>query len=361
MNSAQKFRLPLLLLGILALLSGIWSGLNRLGWGLPSPAAPFPSLHGPLMIGGFLGTLISLERAVALKRPWGYGAPLACAVAGLGMLFFPQALVVWQAALLLGSLLLVSIFGSFLKNFPGMAIFTMAAGSTLWVVGNLLWLAGGELSQAVFWWLGFLIITIAGERLELTRYVNLPPAARKLFAGIAIVIVLGLLIAFVDKKVGWYGIGLGYALLALWLLNFDIARRTIRKAGLTRFSALCLLSGYVWLFFSGALMFGYGHVTIGPFYDSVLHSVLIGFVFSMIFAHAPVIFPSILGLPIGYQPLFYGPLALLHASLVLRMIGDIFLIPTLRMWGGLLNAVAIVVFLLTVRLSFLKQAKKANP
>ena len=38
-------------------------------------------VHAALMLSGFLGTVISIERAVALKRAWAFGAPL-CAVLG---------------------------------------------------------------------------------------------------------------------------------------------------------------------------------------------------------------------------------------------------------------------------------------
>ena len=37
---------------------GIWMGLLRIGWALPLPKPDQLILHGPLMIGGFLGTLI---------------------------------------------------------------------------------------------------------------------------------------------------------------------------------------------------------------------------------------------------------------------------------------------------------------
>ena len=48
----------------------------------PTPAARLAGSHGLLMTFGFLGTLIALERAVALGRPWGYAAPLASGLAG---------------------------------------------------------------------------------------------------------------------------------------------------------------------------------------------------------------------------------------------------------------------------------------
>jgi hypothetical protein len=133
--------------------------------------------------------------------------------------------------------------------------------------------------------------------------------------------------------------------LAIWLLANDVSRRTIRQQRLPRYTALCLLLGFAWLAISGLSGLIYGAQAAGPLYDAILHTVFIGFVISMIFGHAPIIFPSILGLPIGYSPTFYIHLVLLHASLILRIAGDLFLNPIMRQWGGLLNGIAILLFL----------------
>src|SRR3970040_2066132 len=71
-----KFRFLLLGLGAASLLSGLWAGAARMGLDLPALNQDLPSNHGPLMVVGFLGTLIGLERAVALERLWPYGAAL---------------------------------------------------------------------------------------------------------------------------------------------------------------------------------------------------------------------------------------------------------------------------------------------
>ena len=73
------------------------------------------------------------------------------------------------------------------------------------------------------------------------------------------------------------------------------------QVGLTRFMAICLLSGYVWLGLSGLAALIYGGVPVGPQYDVALrHRLFLGFVFAMIFAHAPVIFRRCSGAhPIG--------------------------------------------------------------
>jgi hypothetical protein len=77
----------------------------------------------------------------------------------------------------------------------------------------------------------------------------------------------------------------------------------------------------------------------------MLHMVLLGFVFSLIFGHAPIIFPAILDTPIHYRPAFYAHLALLHLSVLLRAAGDLNAMPSLRMWAGWLNVAAILIFL----------------
>ena len=81
----------------------------------------------------------------------------------------------------------------------------------------------------------------------------------------------------------------------------------------------------------------------------MLHTVFVGFVLAMIFGHAPLIVPSILGRTTSpYHPVLYGPLLLLHASLLLRVTGDLMGWWPGRQWGGLLNALAVLLFLITL-------------
>ena len=74
-------RLPLLVLGMLSLLGGVLAGLARLDWNMPAVATNATGWHGALMISAFLGTVISLERAVALERGSAYAAPAAAHLA----------------------------------------------------------------------------------------------------------------------------------------------------------------------------------------------------------------------------------------------------------------------------------------
>jgi hypothetical protein len=328
-------------LGMLTLLLAMWGGLARLGWALPLPHPTLLAGHGPLMVCGFLGTLIGVERAVALGYAWPYAAPLLTAVGALALLAGLPA----PPCMVLGSLGLVAVFAVILGRQPALATVTMALGALLWAVGNSVWLAGWPLAAVVPWWSGFLVLTIAGERLELSRLLRLAVLQRLAFLLAAGIFLVGLGLTSVAFAQGVRLAGVGMVALAWWLLRYDIARRTVWQTGLTRFIAVCLLSGHVWLGVGGVLSWRFGGILAGPYYDAMLHAVFIGFVFAMIFGHAPIIFPTVLGHPVSYRPTFYAPLLLLHFSLLLRLAGDLAGWLPGRLWGGLLNAIAILLFL----------------
>jgi hypothetical protein len=121
--------------------------------------------------------------------------------------------------------------------------------------------------------------------------------------------------------------------------------------------AVCLLSGYVWLTLTALLVAMKWPQTSGVVYDATLHAFFVGFVFAMIFGHAPVIFPAVLGLPVQFRWASYVPLAMLHFSLLLRLLGDLAGLPILRTWGAVGNAVAVGLFLLNMVFGFLLPAK----
>lgn len=337
-------RLPFVILAMAALLAGLWAGLIRLGWGWPSLQPTLPIAHGPLMVSGFLGTVIGLERAVALKRGWTYVGPLLTGLGGLALLAgLPGPL--GPLLITLGSLSLVAVFGQILRLHTALFTLVMALGALLWLAGNILWLAGWPVSTVVYWWAGFLILTIAGERLELNRVLRPSGQVRLLFLAANGLFLAGLVISTINFDLGVRLAGISLIALAGWLLRFDIARYTVRKTGLTRFIAVCLLVGYAWLGLGGLLMLLFGGVMAGWYYDALLHAIFVGFVISMIFGHAPIILPAVLKKPIHYSPLFYSHLLLLHLSLLVRVTGDLAAWLPGRTWGGLFNEIAILLFI----------------
>ncbi|MCC6851811.1 MAG: hypothetical protein IT502_05805 [Rubrivivax sp.] len=338
-------RLPLLALGFVALVVGVAAGLARLGWTMPERAGA--ALHGALMVCGFFGVVIALERAVAIGRPWAYAAPL---LAGLGTLAALSAAAVLAPWLYLAaSLVLLAASLDVLRRQRAGFTLVIALAAACWMIGTAQWAAGAPIHRVVGWWLAFLVLTIAGERLELSRFA--PPAATavRLFFGI-VAALLAALLAWAQPWAPRLG-GVALVALALWLLRHDIARRTVRQQGLVRFIAVCLLSGYLWLALGGAVMAFAGLAPgAGAAYDAALHALLVGFVFSMVFGHAPIIFPAVLRVTMPYDAGFYVPLALLHAALALRVAGDAAGVYAWTRWGGLLTALALLAFVLnTVR------------
>jgi len=341
----NRFPLPFLFLAILGLLAALWAGLMRLGWQLPALAPSLAMLHGPIMISGFLGTLITLERAVAMKQKWMYLPPLLSGLGWLLATILPK-LPFGMILLTLASLGGVAILTEIVRRETALHTVTMFLGSLAWLTGNLLWMFGWQIYQVVFFWMAFLVLTIAGERLELSRVLRPSKTQQILFGGIVAIFLAGILLALFNLQLGTRLSGLGLLLLPLWSLRNDIAWRNIRhKLPLTRYIAWCLALGFIWLGVGGGLSLGFGAQVAGPRYDALLHVVFVGFVMSMIFGHAPIIFPAILGIPINFQPAFYVHLIVLHVSLLVRVIADYTNQSTLRMWGGLMNEIAILIFI----------------
>lgn len=329
---------------VIALLAGLWAGLLHLGLAVPAGRAGLAEAHGPLMVLGFLGTLIALERAVALGAAWGYAAPAAAGAGGLVLVVGLSEL--GQALLTAGGLVLLAIFVAVHRIQASLHNAVLAAGAGCWVVAGALWLAGWDIPRFVPWLVGFLVLTITGERLELSRLVGANRAARGLFVAAAGVFVAGLAAALLADSVGVLLAGIGLVALAAWLARYDVARRTVHSLGVTRYMAVALLAGYGWLGVAGLLWAATGRMVDGPSYDAMLHAVFLGFVMSMVFAHAPVIVPAVLGRPFPYRPVLYVPLVMLHASLLLRLAGgDAAGNLAAWQWGGILNEAALLLFL----------------
>jgi hypothetical protein len=329
----------------ISLLTGLWAGIARMGWFLPVPNSQFVLLHGPLMVVGFLGTLIGLERAVALQRWWAYAVPIC---AGLGSITALIALPVQVSASLAGfaSLFLIAVFITLYRQYPSEHFIIMALSALAWFVGNALWFAGAAVFLFVPWWMGYLVLMIAGERLELSRLRQPSALIRHGFHVCIALVVIGLACSLFDFSTAIRISGFGFLGLAAWLLRYDLAWQSARQPGLPRFMAASLIAGYVWLAMGGILWMVFAQFfSAGPRYDAMLHAIFLGFVFSMIFAHAPIILPTITGLALPFQNIFYLHSALLHLSLILRIAGDLLLWPSLQPWAGLLNAAAILLFL----------------
>jgi len=321
----SKVNLLFVLTAVAAMLLGLHLALIRLGYVLPGMGlAPY---HGPVMVVGFLGSLIALERAVALRRGWVYAAPPLLLLGGLMAMFNPTAMLLGAV----GALVVVGVFAHLTLKYghrPQWVV--MGLGALMLAAGNLLYALKYPITYVQSYWILFLVFTIAGERLELS--ILLIPRR-----GVVSTFYVPVLMATLGAVVGSGPIlGISYILFALWLSYYDVAGRNVRGSGLVRFVALNLLLGYVWLFLGGVgWLLGWG-------YDFRIHSITLGFVFGMIFAHAPIIFPAILGFQFKFRPYLYASTFLLHLSLVVRFLLD-------KKVGGLLGVIAVLLYFVSMR------------
>lgn len=355
-NLAVRYRIPMLVAGFISLLSGMYIGLARLGWSFPLNSAAQFELHGALMVCGFLGTVISMERAVAIGERWAYAGPLASAVGAL-LLVTGHAPWTGAAAASAASAILIAASAKIYLKQRELFTLTLLLAAICWLTGCVLWLAGFSPAQVLPWWMGFLVLTIVGERLELSRFLQPTRGSRALFVASLLLFLAGAYVATFSELQDFRLLAASFIALSLWLARNDIVRRTIRQQGLTRFIAVALACGYVWLFSAGLIGLCLPQLHPGSSYDAFTHAVFLGFVFSMIFGHAPIIFPAISKVRIPYHAGFYLPLLALQLSVALRISGDFLFMSGLRKASGMLHAVAIILFIVTLASSALFNKK----
>ncbi|WP_051713815.1 hypothetical protein [Streptomyces sp. NRRL WC-3626] len=354
-------RAPLLLAAGVCLLAGLDAALLLLGLPAPVTGDRLPQVHGVLLVLGFVGTLVALERAVALGGRWPYLAPGALGAGGL-LLLSPLDPAVPRLLLVAGTAVLVALYLAFWRRQPSAALVAQAAGAVSGLGAALLWLGGLDVPRLLPWLAAFLVLTIAGERLELARVALLAPRAEPAFLACVGAVATGVVATLMWPATGTLLLGAALLALVAWLVVHDVARRLLRSTGLPRFSAACLLAGYAWLGLAGALWLLGGPVAGGSRYDAVVHAVFLGFVMSMIMAHAPVILPAVLRRPLPYHPGLALAAWLLHGSLALRVIvGDLRGIRGAWQLGGVLNITAVLLFLLTAATASVAATRRPAP
>jgi hypothetical protein len=346
--SKVALRLTFVLPVLASLITSIAGGLVRAGAGVPAGVSgswltPAVTAHAFLMICTFMGTVIGLERAVAIKHPLAFLGPVASAAAGIAALCGAESMARWLVAG--AAVAFVGVNAAVVVRQRAPHTLLLLVGACAWAVGCLFHAMNAQLGAVVPLWFGFLVFTIAAERLEMTRLMRRRPGAAP-----ALYAILGAMLLGAAHSGAWPAgagvlFGLSLSALAVWLVAFDIARRTVRTVGLSRYMAVCLLLGYGWLFIAGTAWVG---MSLGlPWRDAALHALGLGFVFSMMLGHAPVILPAIARLKVLFSRVYYVPLFLLHVSLVVRVVPGHVDYRALA-GGAAANALAIAAFAATV-------------
>ncbi|WP_353988545.1 hypothetical protein [Ruicaihuangia caeni] len=345
-------RIALVLPAGIALLAGLDAALLLLGLPAPITTDRMQLLHAPLMVFGFIGTLVILERAVAVKHWWAFSAPLLSGASGI-LLLTEAPLAVGQTGFVLAMIALLFVYGAVWRRQASRAIAVQALGAVNGLGAALLWLGDVGIPHLAPSMAAFLVLTIVGERIELARISpRMNSRAERLGLAAAGVVAASATTAPLWPAAGYPLLGAALAALVVWLFAYDVATRLVRATGLPRYAAWCLLAGYGWLAVAAGIWLLSGDPTDGVAYDAVLHAVFLGFVLSMIMAHAPIILPAVLRRKLPYRPMFYVPVLLLHASLLLRIaVGDARGVHAMVQVGGALNVTAVLLFVVLAVIS----------
>lgn len=344
----------------LSLLAGLDAGLLLIGVPAPVTTSRLPDVHGMLLVLGFVATLVSLERASALGRWYGFGAPALLGLGGVALLADPVPLTAAKALVVAGMAAFTLLYLPLWRRQYDPIVLTQLLGAALGTVAAIIWVGQPTMQRSVPWLIGFVVLTIAAERVELARITMGPTAGGRMLVH-GWLVALALLVGLALAEVGAIALGLSICGLVAWLLRHDIARRTIRTTGATRYMAACILAGYAWLVVAGvALMFG--SPSSQPVYDAVTHAVFLGYTISMIMAHATTILPAVLGIRLPYRPAFWVPAVLLQVSLVVRLwLGDALGLPVAWQVGGSLAVAAVLLFVATAVLTAVQAGRRRSP
>lgn len=343
MTSTVQFRLLVALPAVASLAAGLLSGLARMGLPMPTVFTNLSGVHGALMIGGFFGTVIGLERAIAAGGAWAFSAPVLSGAASVALLM-GAPLQLAQTLLVLSSVVMAAYCAGIWRKERVSHHALLLCAALAWLAGNIIWWREHSVVAATPLWAAFLVLTIAAERLELSRVLPTTRTGRQCLAVISLAMLGGALLVVWNARAGLTLFAASLAALAIWLLRNDVARHTLRREGLTRYMAICLLSGFVWLGVAGLLGLNGAFLPGSALRDAALHSLLLGFVFSMVFGHAPIILPLVSRLRFHWHVGLYVPLLVLHAGLGTRIAGALLEDFALRQQAAIANALTLALF-----------------
>lgn len=340
----KRYSKPILLLPIvlLALLAGIAGGWWRLGQHSPWLASFAPS-HALYMIGGFLGSLISLERAMTVRKKAWLWVPLTNVCSVLAGLLGDWSLAILVQIVASAGLTVLLYLQTHRYNQTPLLLLTI--GALCWLTGNLLFYKELFVATALPWWMAFLVFTIVGERLTLTKFLPTPRWAKNMLYFFLASYLISLFLPF-HQTLSWMG-PLMLLFIALWLSYFDIAKLLLFKKGRFSYIAAGIFTAYFWL-----VIHAFTSLTAvdSAFqYDLYIHTFFLGFVFSMIWAHAPIIFPLLFTSNISlYHPSLWVVWLIYQLSLLGRLWSAFYSFADLRLLYGQINGYSILAILLTM-------------
>ncbi len=362
-NSGILFSMSFMLIGFVAGIFRLFKDNSSFDL---TVLAPLYHLHSLFMVFGFLGGLLMTERIVgSMGIPGAYGTSfslpmLLASIVGLllltvGWLFDNLYIaeaggIVFALASLLFAIMLLRL-GKIAHDYSSFGI--MAGGTISLSLSSLI--SGFRLPvddyPLILQMLLFPMIFVLGERIELGKFQYFP---YKKLANRLVLIVLSASVSLTFiSSVFWTSNGqlsellLSSALACLLIasvVTFAIERKRKQYPVRTSLQAYVdkgILIAYFWLFL-GVLLFLLRVSGITGLYDAAIHSIALGFIVTFIFAHGPVIFPTVLERNVNIGRLSFLPIVTLTLSNCLRIFGDMFKLPLPFPAAGIQAASAMV-------------------
>ncbi|ROL56224.1 hypothetical protein D9V84_08615 [Bacteroidetes/Chlorobi group bacterium Naka2016] len=328
----HKFGRIFLPISIVLMLLAITAGLER--GGLHSTnlnlVHPLGNLHFLIFFAGFFGTLLSVESAVGQRKRI--------------LFFIPATIILGLILYITTGVWFLFVAGSIAFSIPSIIVYrsrreyiTFVLACFLFAVGAILYVFNFYYPSAIAY-IYFLVFYILSERLELAKIVGANKRSFRHFLANEIIVVGLVFFSVYYAYLALRILGAVVFLLTFWFIRNDLARRTLRSREPAKYSAVAMLFGYFWLAFGNLLFF----ISPSTFWGEGIHSITLGFVFSMVFAHAPIIFPNVGMFKFYFSKILYYPLALLHISVATRFVSHIF--PKIKPLALYFNFFAIIFF-----------------
>lgn len=343
------------------LLLSLLGAFSRLGWPLPAAIAPLATQHGALMICGFFGTLIGLERWILKRFVLGYVSPFLTISGSLALFLFSESFA--AVCFLLAAMYQIGAF-AWSKQAHHLPTLIQLLGLAVWGGGCLVWALGRGFTDLSLAWIGFLSLTILGSRLDKIQKANTAMARPsrleyRILLGSMLCFAVGCLLNLMSQELSYQLCGASFLVSALWYLIFDAAVLPPERQAFLSYFRWGLKLSYGWLWLTGILLLIWGSALPLLAYDVYLHMILLGFVFGMVFSHLPIMLPELSGLQFRFHNILFAPLFVLHAGLAIRFGVVVFQQHAFFPWFGLINVLALVS--LPVTLMLLRVSKKKSP
>lgn len=335
---------------LIAISIGIWRVAVTRGFLLPTIPESWPP-HGEIMLGGFLASLIIFERMIALPIDSLIWVPYVYASSAL-MLHTgnPFARGIHLAALagwLLHRWIAYRKFHRWEKPLVESVAF-ITLSSALMYPGGLL-----ARPEVALQGLAFPIAVIAAERLEMSFLI------KKLGSRLVLSALIGWCLLW--NLSTWRGIpnlpvmGVITLLLFASIAFYDTALRVSQKQtdGLHKFLKTALMLSYGWLSLGAIAMTASSKISSAIFKDVQFHLIGLGFIFTMILGHAPLILSSALSkLPPKKAPMI--PFLVFQTATLFRILGDFALLKSASLWqwsgwiSGLIHMISFFAYIATL-------------